>query len=494
MAFGYCAIIAVFTSASFLVEIRTADRRLRDEAERLLTRLDRALSEPFWMYSRVTCDRIIEGEMLDDDYVAITLIDKHGMVFSGSERDAAWRPTRRPLGNETSARIPAAPGEFVVEGASAYDGEEIGSILARVTTRFAVLDAFGRFLFGLASMLAAAAVGVVAVWIGLERRLIERIARLNATIVRFTEGDYASRAESAGGGEIDTLAKSFNAMADSIDAFRTDMEALVEARTRQVLELGNFAFVGRLVAGVAHEINTPVGVSLTAVSHLETLVRELDARSLEAGLDDPEIRGSLESALEAGGIVSRNLSRIRHIITSFKQLALDQSLEDPREFALGSCLEEAILNVKPRLVNRPIRVEVACDPELRIVGLRGAYFQIANHLLENSVTHGFPEGRTGTISVSAGRTDGRIAIEYRDDGIGIPKRSHDRLFTPFFRGPHAGEGVGLGLYVVASLVKKLGGRLDFDSDEGRGVSISISIPIAPPAAQRSGAGVRQGLS
>lgn len=262
-------------------------------------------------------------------------------------------------------------------------------------------------------------------------------------------------------------------------ALNSALQALKEAQSELVRQ-EKLASLGRLVAGVAHEINTPLGICVTATSHLVQELK-LTREDLASGqLDEDglqEFFGIIDQTLR---IMTTNTQRAAALVRSFKQVAVDQSSDDMRSFNLRKYLDEILLSLQPKLKGKPIKVEVECAPELQLRSYPGAISQIVTNMVVNSMVHGFAEGEPGKIRLSA-RSDGdMLALDYSDDGMGMDSATLGQLFDPFFTTKRGSGGSGLGAHILYNLVTgPLGGMVKVASAPGMGLHYTIRFPLEP---------------
>lgn len=259
---------------------------------------------------------------------------------------------------------------------------------------------------------------------------------------------------------------------DTLADLRATQDNLVEAR--------RLASLARLVAGMAHEINTPVGIALTAVSHMEDQTGPLLAAFRDNRLRRSDLERFLATTAEAASLARVNVQRAADLIRSFKRVAVDETSEARRKFKLGDYIGEVILSLRPLYKQRPCTVRVACADEIVFDSYPGALAQILSNLLSNAVEHAFPSGRPGQIEIACRQDGDEVELDFSDDGCGIPVAEQPHLFEPFFttRG-HAG-GSGLGLHIVFNLVTKvLQGSIACTSEEGRGTRFALRLPRSP---------------
>jgi signal transduction histidine kinase len=252
---------------------------------------------------------------------------------------------------------------------------------------------------------------------------------------------------------------------------------------RYLIETERLAALGGLVAGVSHEINTPVGTSLTVAS---TLARRCTAFAdqIAAG----EVRRSqldefTDSCRDASEQLVANLQRAGELIQSFKQVAVDRSHADRRTFDLKIVTEQIVASVRPGLPkSRRNSIALELPADVTMDSYPGAYGQVLTNLIFNAFTHGLAERTGGRVLIRAQRVGAdRVEITFADDGAGIPGEVQRHVFDPFFTTRRAQGNTGLGLYIVHNLVTQhLGGAIALTSAPGQGTTISMTLPLVAP--------------
>ncbi|MBS0555917.1 MAG: PAS domain-containing protein [Proteobacteria bacterium] len=257
---------------------------------------------------------------------------------------------------------------------------------------------------------------------------------------------------------------------------RQTLEQLTQAQ-RQLLESEKMAALGGLVAGVAHEINTPLGVTVTAASHLrEEALRlgKLPALGADELADFHALIG------ESSEIILRNLQRADRLIKSFKLIAVDQATEEHRRIELGAYLNEILTSLGPSLKKTPLVVDIVCPQPIALETYPGALYQILSNLVMNSLHHAYAPGQAGVITIGAHRNGDVVELTYRDDGAGMGEDVRARVFEPFFTTRRSQGGSGLGLHVVYNLVTQLlKGSIRVESAPGAGAMFEIFLPMKP---------------
>jgi PAS domain S-box-containing protein len=268
------------------------------------------------------------------------------------------------------------------------------------------------------------------------------------------------------------------------DAAEAALRNLRETQN-SLIEAEKLAALGRLVAGVAHEVNNPVGISLTVASSLERKTAIFTAEVERGDLRRSRLTDFLETSRDASSQLVANLNRAAELIQSFKQVAADRNYSDQRSFDLGDLTEQVVMSLRPGLRKHHLTLNVDCQPNLTMNSYPGPYGQVLTNLFLNAVAHAFPDGRPGAVDILA-RESGKDNVEiiFSDNGCGMSLDVRRRAFDPFFTTRRDQGGTGLGLHIVYSIVtNRLGGRLDLESEPGKGTRIQIILPKVAPLEQ-----------
>ena len=252
-----------------------------------------------------------------------------------------------------------------------------------------------------------------------------------------------------------------------------------------LIEAEKLAALGRLVAGVAHEVNNPVGISLTVASALERKTANFASEVERGDLRRSSLNDYLNTSRDAAAQLVANLNRAAELIQSFKQVAADRNYSNQRTFDLADLTEQVVMSLRPGLRKRNLTLNVECQPDLIMTSYPGPYGQVLTNLFLNAVAHAFPDGRPGIVDIKV-RESGKDNVEiiFSDDGCGMSLDVRRRAFDPFFTTRRDQGGTGLGLHIVYSIVtNRLGGRLDLDSEPGGGTRIQIILPRVAPLEQ-----------
>jgi signal transduction histidine kinase len=242
------------------------------------------------------------------------------------------------------------------------------------------------------------------------------------------------------------------------------------------------AGLGALVAGIAHELNTPIGNSLMVASTFDVQTNALREQFKEGALKRSELGSYLESAGTSNEILMRNLQRAADLVTNFKQVAVDQTSAQRRTFSLEEVVAGNILTLSPAIQRTPYTLTHAVPPQLMLDSYPGPLGQVLANLINNAIIHGFEGRDSGEVSVTVD-DDGQdwISLHLRDNGVGIPSQNLQRIFDPFFTTKLGVGGSGLGLHIVHNIVTDiLGGRISVRSTLGQGTCFTLALPLVAP--------------
>jgi signal transduction histidine kinase len=337
------------------------------------------------------------------------------------------------------------------------------------------------------------------------RNIVKPIDKLCEVTHEIINGNYTVSAVVVGDDEISALANAFNLMTKRLEsAFeelhsqQTQLEYQVQKRTQELflsknqaeealvllqetqqslVQAEKMAVLGSLVAGVAHEINTPLGITLTSTSFLSDETQKISTLYKKGDLSGDELESYFEIATQSTQLSVINCHRAADLIHSFKQVAVDQTSDNQREFNLKIYLEEVLFSLRPALKKTNIKVQLSCPSNLWLINYPGAISQIITNFVMNSLLHAYDTGQCGTIRLNIIELpNDRIELHYSDDGKGIPFEIQSHIFDPFFTTKRSKGGSGLGLHLVYNIVhQKLKGTLTLKSIEGEGTTFILNF-------------------
>ena len=321
------------------------------------------------------------------------------------------------------------------------------------------------------------------------------LQQIMAAMQAITSGDLNRSVQGTGASdEVGEMARAVEVFRENAIAKRKTEDELRAAKERaetalnelnaaqqNLIDAERLAALGGLVAGVAHEVNNPIGISLTVASSFarRTEMFEAELRS-ETGLRRSQLEDFVRTSQDAAHQLVGNLQRAGELIQSFKQVAVDRSHAERRIFNLSEATDQIIASLRPALKKASILLSVEVPEGLVIDGYPGVYGQILTNLLLNAANHAFPDRRSGAIAISAKhRGSDDVEIIFSDNGVGMTPDVQRQAFDPFFTTRRNEGGTGLGLHIVYNLVtQQLGGRMMLDSRLGQGTTFRIIMPRA----------------
>jgi signal transduction histidine kinase len=261
-------------------------------------------------------------------------------------------------------------------------------------------------------------------------------------------------------------------------AHERTIETLQSAQSQLILS-EKMAVLGSLVTGVAHEINTPMSIGVTAASFLNERTRSMLTEWEKQVLTQEDFERFLKDADEASRIIQSNIDQATRIINSLKQVAADQQVDERREFELGSYMDDVLLSLKHQMRSGKHVIEATTDGVIMMDSYPGALTQVLNNLVFNSITHGFADKEGGRVSIRFSETDGEVTMHYHDDGRGLTDEERDRIFDQFYTTRRGRGGTGLGMNIVRDLVvNTLQGSIEIEPPSNGGVGFTVRFPAA----------------
>ena len=273
------------------------------------------------------------------------------------------------------------------------------------------------------------------------------------------------------------------------------LESMVEERTQsltkaldnfkqaqeRLIETEKMAALGKLVAGVAHEVNTPLGVSVTAVTHCEHRLKKLNQSFTDGSISRKHLQTFIDNTFEAYQLLSSNLERAATLIQNFKKTAVDQSSFELVKCQLKDYLHALVLSLNPMVKKKKVTITIHCNEDIVLKTYQGALAQIVTNLVSNTNDHAFAEpDENHQIEIIATEEDSGVRFSFRDNGKGMDSETIKDIFEPFFTTSRQTGGSGLGLSIVYNLVtRKLKGQISVQSTPGEGTEFSFFLPNLP---------------
>ncbi len=257
------------------------------------------------------------------------------------------------------------------------------------------------------------------------------------------------------------------------------LSKLIEERNEHIVNAEKMADLGRMIASVAHDLNTPVGIGITAITHLKEKTKEIQTLFAEGKMKKSNFSDYIEVSESSSEMIKKNLEKAVKLIGSFKRLAADQASESLEEFSMYRLLEDTKISMYPSLRKTVHTFSFSCPQDLVITGYPGSYSQIFTNLIHNSLVHGFEGIDHGEINIEIFADNVNIYIYYTDNGKGIPEKDLSNVFEPFFTTKKGKGGTGLGMYIIHKIVhQRLGGRISIENNVDSGILIKMVIPFS----------------
>jgi two-component system NtrC family sensor kinase len=354
------------------------------------------------------------------------------------------------------------------------DGVTIGAIQLLVNTSESLDLIHNRVQIIIFVGLTIAVLLLITLWLIIRKLLIYPLLRIREAAISVKKGAAYEEITLNSGQEINEVASAFNEMVRNLEWRYMELHLA----QKQLVESEKMVALGNLVAGVSHEINTPIGIGVTAASYMDEKSKAFQALFQESKMKKSDLEDYLKTVRETTGMIQTNLYRASELIRSFKQVAVDRSIETKRRFMIKEYIQEALISLQPNLKKTKHQVVLLGRNSVEIFSDPGAISQIITNLIMNSIIHAYDEEAEGTITINTSSHDNELTLHYSDDGKGMPKDVVEQIFDPFFTTNRGGGGTGLGMHIVYNLVtQSLGGTIRCESKVGVGTDFIIQIPM-----------------
>ncbi len=332
--------------------------------------------------------------------------------------------------------------------------------------------------------------GLAMYWL-IRIKLRDPLEALLQGVHQIQQGELDVQVDIKAKNEFNILGSSFNTMSRDIQQKSVELrlandnlEQKVQERTselanaqQQLIMAEKMASLGQLVAGIAHEINTPLGNSITALSFIHDAQKKVKKLFNGKTLTSNDFGQFLDDSDESMTLMETNLRKASELVKTFKNVAVNQSVEELVTFSVAEHVREVVLTLRPQLKKTHIEVNFDIDESLNITSYPGAYYHIISNMIMNSLKHAFPDNR-GHIHLAIHVEGDNILISYKDDGQGMDKDVLNQIFDPFYTTKRGEGGTGLGLYMTYNIVcQRLDGKIKAQSAPGEGTRFDISLPL-----------------
>ena len=333
-----------------------------------------------------------------------------------------------------------------------------------------------------------------AIYLMVQKKLRIPLDQLLSGVNSLRKGDMNVEVNINTHNELSTLGSAFNDMtkqlkekSKALQLANDTLEHKVMERTedlknaqQQLILAEKMASLGQLVAGVAHEINTPLGNSITALSFNKTESEAIQKKFDDKTLTAADFGKFLDISHESVNIMESNLRKARQLVQTFKNVAVNQSVEEVCLFSLDEQIDEILVTLRPQLKQTQIQLHIEVEENLQITSYPGAYYHIISNMIVNSIKHAFPDNK-GNIYLTIHTQKDQLHIEYIDDGKGMDEATCSKIFDPFFTTKRGDGGTGLGMYMTYNIVtQQLGGTIEASSELNKGSVFSVIVPLELP--------------
>jgi len=266
---------------------------------------------------------------------------------------------------------------------------------------------------------------------------------------------------------------------EKIEKQKNDIEQTIKelhSTQKKLVESEKMASLGNLVAGISHEINTPVGIGIIASTTLQTRTKDIKTLFEEKKMKQSDLQKYLESSKESANLILSNLKRTGDLVKSFKRVSVDEITEQLRKFELNEYIEDILRSLEPKLKEKNVQVEVIKKEPIDLKNYPGAFAQIITNFVVNALTHAFKDSKNNIITIETINKDTKALLKFTDNGDGMTNDIKEKVFDPFFT-TNMQSGTGLGLNIVYNIAtQKLEGNIHCDSKKGEGTTFSVEFP------------------
>lgn len=486
------AITCIFlltTVYEYQKNIRTMEDDLSFKLEYMADMMSASLADPVWDYNYSGVEAFGDSLFKDPEMAILAVLDdvsgelySHEMLGIGYEMD-----------NRIAINHPII-----------YEGKTIGTLTIGLTTHFYKEKIENKILIRSMELLISIITLTIIIFF-ISHQITKPIAVLEDDAKRLAEGRERIIISSYSDDEIGSLAKTFNDMGNIVEEMTSELyeineslEGKVAHRTEELLEKNaelhnamktlketqnelirssKLKLTTRLVAGVAHEINTPLGLTITITTFIKEKIKQIHKLLEENDLSD-DITKLSGDILEASNSLEINLRRVTKLMEHFKELMLENQNQSPIWFEFDKHIKKVSQGLMMDLMGKNIEIIVTCSEKLIVKSYPTAYLQILKQLTNNAVSHGFSKRSKGIIKIGCVEKDSSLLLTFEDDGEGMTAEVVENIFTPFYKGDLKMESSGLGLAIVENIVNvQLGGHIRCSSNEREGTLFEIKVPL-----------------
>jgi two-component system NtrC family sensor kinase len=479
-------LMAVFAAGSYWM----TEQRLHAQRSELWEQVQHHLGQPasvaLWNFDLKGLNAALVSEM-GGSVLGLAVVDETGKLVTqvGQQLPVAGG-TLPPDADVLSMDVPLV------------DGHPLGHILVGWSDASLRQTLDATLWLALAQLIGVSLVLLAVVWVGVDQLIFRRVAALQRAldyaVGRDQASDFVSLPDTTND-EFGAITRSINAitqrLGNELEAGKESEEearaALTNMESAQegLVQAEKMAALGRLVAGVAHELNTPIGNIMMVASTQQEVAKTLTQSITSGGLTRTALTSLASQIDEGADLMLSSSRRAAELIQNFKQVAVDQTTDQLRDFDLDRQIAEMLSVINHVLAKTPVKLAQQLEPGIAMHSYPGPLGQVITNLVMNAVKHGFNDTQAGTITVACSRQGDRACITVTDDGVGIPAENVGKIFDPFFTTKLGQGGTGLGLHISHNVVYgPLGGRMTVQSTPGMGTVFTVLLPFSAPGSNR----------
>ena len=480
-------LMGAFGVGSYLM----TEQRLRAQRDATWSQLQRHLAQPvsmsLWNFDLPSLNAALSAQ-LGGSVLGMAVVDDAGKIIA-----------------HTGLALPVAGGtlpadaELLTMDLPKVEGNHLGSVQVGWSDSSIRQALTTTVWLALAQLLGVGLILLAVVWVGVDQFIFKRVRRLQQALDDAIRRDGPSDTVAlpvTADDEFGAITRSINAMTTRLgDELEAGKEAEEEARAalsnmqsaqEGLVQAEKMASLGRLVAGVAHELNTPIGNIVMVASTQQEVARQLDEAVASGALTRTALTAFAGRIDEGAELMLNSSRRAAELIQNFKQVAVDQTTDQLRDFDLARQIAEMLSVIAHILAKTPIKLVQHLEPGIAMHSYPGPLGQVITNLVMNAAKHGFNNTQPGTITVTCARDGERACITVMDDGVGIPPENVGKIFDPFFTTKLGQGGTGLGLHISHNMVYgPLGGRITVHSTPAVATRFTLYLPFTAPDAHRS---------
>ncbi len=479
-------LMGVFAGGSYWM----TEKRLQAQRAELWAKMQRHLGQPvsqvMWNFDMKGLNAVL-GSELGGSVLGLAVVDESGKLVT-----------------QVGLALPAAGGtlpanaEVLSMDIPPVDGNPLGRVLVGWSDASLRQALNATLWLALAQLIGVSLVLLALVWVGVDRLIFRRVLQLQQAldhaVSRDQAADIVALPETAND-EFGAITRSINAitvrLGDELEAGRESEEEAraalnnMESAQAGLVQAEKMAALGRLVAGVAHELNTPIGNIMMVASTQQDVSQKLSQSIASGGLTRTALTSLVGQIDEGSSLMLSSARRAAELIQNFKQVAVDQTTDQLRDFDLDRQIAEMLSVISHVLAKTPIKLVQQLEPGIAMHSYPGPLGQVITNLVMNAAKHGFNDTQPGTIRVACMREGDRACVTVTDDGVGIPAENVGKIFDPFFTTKLGQGGTGLGLHISHNMVYgPLGGRMSVHSTATTGTVFTLLLPLTAPDAAR----------